>query len=37
MRDIREKLPQYGVDYVEADINAGLENVLLPFFARRRV
>jgi len=37
MRDIREKSPQYGVDYVEADINAGLENVLLPFFARRRV
>ncbi len=37
MSEIRTKSPQYGVEYIEADIAAGLENVLLPFFARRRM
>jgi uncharacterized protein (DUF58 family) len=37
MNEIRSKSPKYGVDYYEADINSGLEGVLLPFFARRRV
>ncbi|NLL28413.1 MAG: DUF58 domain-containing protein [Bacteroidales bacterium] len=37
MSEIKEKSPQYGIDYVEADINLGLEGVLMPFFARRRM
>lgn len=37
MSEIKEKSPQYGIDYVEADINIGLEGVLMPFFARRRM
>jgi len=37
MNEIRTKSPQYGVDYIEADLNLGLEGVLLPFFARRRM
>jgi uncharacterized protein (DUF58 family) len=35
--DIKEQCPKYGVDYVEADIQDGLEKTLLGFFAKRAV
>ena len=35
--DIREQCPKYGVDYVDVDIQDGLEKTLLGFFAKRAV
>lgn len=35
--EIRNNAPRYGIEYVQADISSDPSQVLMPFFARRRV
>jgi hypothetical protein len=33
--DLKVKCGKYGIDYVEADINKGLESILIPYLFKR--
>lgn len=35
-KDLKMKCGQYGIDYIEADVNKGFHEVLLPFLVKRK-